>query len=178
MLKAIVFDLGGVLIKENNYPLSKDAQVLEKEFGNINYDNDYFEWAERTTGYSRDKIEAIIEDIITNIYELRDPEIFDHLPNIKLAIASNHLSCIKKWIDKIGIRQKFYRILISADIGFEKPNKNFFEKLILEMSEKPEDILFIDDNKENIEGARKVGLKTLHYNGIDNLLNEVLKNIY
>ena len=173
-IKAIAFDLGGVLIKENDYSLTEKAQILEKSFGKINNNDEYLDWATKTTNFSKKEINQITEEIIQNIYDLRDPDIFNHLPKVKLAIASNHLSAIHKWIDKSEIRKYFDYILISADIGIGKPNKEFFEKLVSGLGEKKEDILFIDDDINNVEGAKKFGLSVLHYNRSKNLTNEVL----
>ena len=176
-IKAIAFDLGGVLIKENNYSLWEIAQILEKKFGKINNDKEYYERATKETNLSEKEVRKVVEKTIENIYDLREPEIFNSLPNIKLAIASNHLSTIWKWIDKIWIRPKFDCILISGNIGIEKPHREFYERLILELKEKPENILFIDDNVENIKGAEAVWLRTLHYDRLKNLTVEVLNRL-
>jgi FMN phosphatase YigB (HAD superfamily) len=103
---------------------------LEKQFGNINTNNEYYNWATKETNLSKEEIKNIIKNIVENIYELREPDIFEHLPKVKLAIASNQLSHINDWLSKTGIKDKFDCILISADIGIEKPNKEFYEKLI------------------------------------------------
>ena len=87
------------------------------------------------------------------------------------------MSYINNWVDKIGLRPKFYCILISADINMEKPNKDFFEKLVSELKEKPGDILFVDDNEKNINSAKNVGLQTLLYNSSKNLTQEVLRSL-
>ena len=173
-IKAIAFDLGWVVIKENDFSLSETAQILENKFGKINNNDDFYNWATKETNLSKEEIKNIVEEIIENIYELREVDIFEHLPKIKLAIASNHLSAMNKWLDKAKIKDNFDCILISADIGLEKPNKEFYERLILELKEKPEDILFIDDNAENIEGAKQVGLSVLHYDRSKSLTNEIL----
>lgn len=176
-IRAIAFDLGGVLIKENDYSLSDIAKILESNFGKINNDEDYYDRASKITNLPKEKIIEITENIVENIYSLREPEIFDSLPNLKLAIASNHLSAIWKWIDKIWIRGKFDCILISGNLGVEKPYKEFYEKLISELKEKPENILFIDDNIENIKGAQIVWLQTLHYNRQKRLTSEILEKL-
>lgn len=162
-IKAIAFDLGGVFTQENEYPLSEIEQLLEKQFGKINTNEAYYTWATKTTQLPQEEIEKITEDIIENIYDLREYEIFDHLPKVKLAIASNHLSAIHKRIDNMEIQSRFNCILISWDIDIEKPNKEFYEKLAEELHEQPENILFIDDDKENIEAAKKLWFSVLHY---------------
>jgi HAD superfamily hydrolase (TIGR01509 family) len=117
-------------------------------------------------------------NIVENIYDLIDPEIFHLLPLVKLAIASNHLSIVHSWIDNMGIKQYFHFILISADIGIGKPDKRFYEKLGHGLSEKPENILFVDDNAENIEAASLCGFLTLHFHYPQNLREEIKKLYY
>lgn len=172
-IKAIAFDLGWVLLRENDYPLSDTEKVLEKQFWNINTNEEYYKRAIKTTQLSKEHIQKLIENIVVNIYELRDPDIFDKLPKIKLAIATNQLSYINKRIDKMNIREKFDCILISGDIGLEKPNKKFYTKLVESLKELPEDILFVDDTLENIQWAIQSGLSVLHYDNSKNLTKEL-----
>lgn len=176
-IRAIVFDLGGVLMQENDYPLSKTEQLLEQQFGKINTNEAYYAWATKTTHLSEKEIKDITEDIITNIYDMRDYAIFEHLPNIKLAIASNHLSAINKRIDNMEIRSKFCCILISADIEIEKSNEKFYERLLIELQEQPENILFVDDDIKNIAIAKNKWFVTLHYDHSKNITEEVVKHI-
>ena len=174
-IKVVAFDLGGVLVKENDYQLTETEEILEKQFGKINTNDEYFSWATSELGAPFSEIEDIVARIIENIYELREPDIFERLPKIKLAVASNHLSLMNNWFDKTGLRSKFDYILISGDVGLEKPDRKFYEKLIEGLKESPEDILFIDDRKENIDGASIAGLSTLLYDDRSkNLTNEIL----
>jgi HAD superfamily hydrolase (TIGR01509 family) len=172
-INAIAFDLGGVLIKEKDYPLSPEEEILEKSFGNINNNEEYLDWAGKKTNFSKDKIKKVTEKIVENLYELREPEIFNQLPKMKLAIASNHLSAIHKWIEKANIKSKFDCILISADINTEKPKKEFFQKLTTKLNEKKENILFIDDSPKNIQEAKKFGLSVLLYTSSKSLTREI-----
>lgn len=164
-------------MEENDYPLSEKEEILESQFGKINTNEAYYEWAKKATNLSEEEIKEMIENIIKNIYDLRDPEIFDHLPNIKLAIASNHLSTINIRIDNMELREKFDYILISADKGIKKPNKEFYEELITELKELPENILFVDDSLENIEAAKNMWFMTLHYDRTKSLTEEVIKTL-
>jgi HAD superfamily hydrolase (TIGR01509 family) len=71
----------------------------------------------------------------------------------------------------------FDYILISADVKVEKPHSAFYQRLIEWLNEKPENILFIDDDSKNIEWAKIAWLQTLLYDRSKNLLEEVLKNM-
>ena len=59
--------------------------------------------------------------------------------------------------------EKCKTILISWDCGYEKPSKEFYELLIQKIWHNADEILFIDDQKENIQNAEKYGLKTIYY---------------
>ena len=54
----------------------------------------------------------------------------------------------------------FNKIYLSHEIGFRKPNKHAFQIILNENSLKPNNVLFIDDSPQHIEGAKKLGIKT------------------
>lgn len=70
----------------------------------------------KETNLSKEEIKNIVENTVENIYELREKNIFEHLPKVKLAIASNHISAIYKRLDKSDLKNKFDYIEISADV--------------------------------------------------------------
>lgn len=176
-IKAIAFDLVGVLLRENNYPLSPQEQILERQFGNINPDPEFYSWAMKQLNISQDHVEQMVRNIIFNIYEPRDPEILPKISfefsSIKLAVASNHISAIKIWLEKKGLTPYFHDIVISGEVGVEKPDPQFYEVLVQRLGAKPSEVLFIDDLTTNIDVAQELGLSALHYNGTKNLLTEI-----
>ena len=56
----------------------------------------------------------------------------------------------------------FDKAYFSFDLHLAKPHEEIFEFVINQHRLIPEKTLFIDDRIENIEGARKAGLKTYH----------------
>lgn len=174
-ITTIAFDLGGVLMKENDYNLTPEAKTIERELHEINNDDDFIEWIAERDNTAKNKVKLSIKEIIDNLYELRDPDIFSKLPKLKFVIASNHLTSINNWIEKVGIKKHLYEVIISADIGVSKPNPKFYKILVEIIKENPENILFVDDQIENIESAKKFGLKTLHYDSQNDLAQEILK---
>ena len=81
---------------------------------------------------------------------------------------------IKDWLRKEGIYDKFFCHVVSEDIHCMKPSQEFCEVLIKKLKERPEDILFVDDKEDNIEGAKRAGLKTLRYEGEKSLSESIL----
>lgn len=175
MINAIAFDLGRCLIWENDIEMSSQEEILEKEFGNINSDEEYFAWATKTLSLSEKEIKSILKNLWPRLYSLREEWIFEKIlekyPEMVFAVASNHISMMRESLKHLWILDICKVVLISWDCGYEKPETWFYQLLIEQLWLLADEILFIDDIKENIEGAKKVWLKTIHYSG-KNLLSE------
>ena len=59
----------------------------------------------------------------------------------------------------------FEEIYVSSTIGLRKPDQQAFEYVADAMQLAPEQILFLDDNPENIRGAEASGLNTVQTRG-------------
>ena len=84
-------------------------------------------------------------------------------PEMIFAVASNHISMVKESLRYLWILEMCKVILISWDCGYEKPSKEFYELLIKRIWHNAEEILFIDDQEENIQNAENFGLKAIYY---------------
>ena len=60
---------------------------------------------------------------------------------------------------------QFDGMVISAHEKLLKPNKPIYQLLLDRYNLKAEECVFIDDLKENAEGARAVGMQAIHYTG-------------
>ena len=58
----------------------------------------------------------------------------------------------------------FKEEFISSDLNMLKPEPEFYKYVIRKIGLPPQEILFIDDNKANVDGARAVGLDARLYN--------------
>lgn len=58
--------------------------------------------------------------------------------------------------------QSFQRVFLSHEIGRRKPDVESFSWVCGEMGTTPGDVLFIDDNQENVIGARQAGMHARH----------------
>lgn len=57
----------------------------------------------------------------------------------------------------------FERVVLSGWIGINKPDRRIFEAAAAEMKVAPEEMLFIDDQEHNVEGARAAGLHAVQF---------------
>lgn len=87
--------------------------------------------------------------------------------NLYLLSNTNSIH-ITEFENKIGSKQykEFYqlfdKVYYSHKIGHRKPNAEAFQLIIEENNLIAEEILFIDDSTQHIEGAKKLGIKTYH----------------
>jgi len=56
----------------------------------------------------------------------------------------------------------FEKVYFSFEVGMRKPDEAIFRFVLEENNLNPSTTLFVDDNLENIESAKKVGLQTWH----------------
>ena len=87
--------------------------------------------------------------------------------NLYLLSNTNSIH-ITEFENKIGSKQykQFYqlfdKVYYSHKIGKRKPNAEAFLLIIEENNLITEEVLFIDDSPQHIEGAKKLGIKTYH----------------
>jgi FMN phosphatase YigB (HAD superfamily) len=69
----------------------------------------------------------------------------------------------------IEIEQLFQRVICSWQVRARKPDPAAFERLCAEVRQPPEELLFIDDDRNNTASARSVGLATITFTSADHL---------
>lgn len=85
----------------------------------------------------------------------------------KLILLSNtntlHINYIKENVSFYKeFKDCFDAFYLSHEIHLSKPNTNIYEFVLNTNSLKAENCLFIDDNKDNIDAAKKIGLNIWH----------------
>jgi putative hydrolase of the HAD superfamily len=79
-------------------------------------------------------------------------------------------------IERFHLRQEFDAFFSSCFVGIRKPDVGIY-RLALEVAQRPPaECLFIDDREENLEGARKAGLRIIHFQSAEQLRVDLLSN--
>lgn len=60
--------------------------------------------------------------------------------------------------------KQFDSIHFSHELGHRKPESAFYEAVLKNQNLNPKECFFVDDRKENIKAAKKLGLATWHFN--------------
>ena len=180
MIKVVAFDLVGVLVNEKDIELSEIEEKLERMFGpNLN-DADYLIEARKVAKKDL-TIVNITETLIDKLYKVKDREIFKKVKeqdeNIKVIIATNHLSFVRNFIVESFNVDYLDDLIISAEIHKIKLNSDFYEYVLNKYNIDSKELLFLDDNIDNVNGANQLGINTIHVEKNTNLIQEISKFI-
>ena len=66
-------------------------------------------------------------------------------------------------MERLGLAEQVDGIFYSALLGAKKPDVEFFTKVQAAVGLRGEEMLLIDDNRQNIEAAREIGWQALHW---------------
>lgn len=176
MIKVIAFDLVGVLVNERDIVLSNEEEKLERLFGPNLSDDDYLKKAKEIVCNEKN-IVNITKTLINKLYKVKDREIFKKVKEInsdvKIVIATNHVSFVKEFINSHFDVSYLDDLIISAEINRIKPNLDFYEFILDKYKINANELLFLDDNIENVNGAKKLGIQTIKVEKNSNLISKV-----
>ncbi len=167
MIKIIAFDLVGVLVTEKDIELTNEENKLERMFGSNVNDSDYLIDARKIINKDA-ALMRTIEELIDRLYKIKDKDLFKKIKKknnkLKIIIATNHVSFVRKFIGESFGVEFLDDLLISAEIHKVKPNADFYEYILNRYNIYPGELLFLDDNADNIESANRLGINTIKVN--------------
>lgn len=180
MIKVIAFDFVGVLVSEKDVNLSETEDRLERLFGPNTSDEDYLNMGCKYEK-NKKKLIDITKGIINKLYKINDLDLFKNIKkidkNIKIVIATNHVSYIRQYIKDNFDNKYLDDIIISSEIHEIKPNKEFYRYILNKYDLNPEELLFLDDNESNILGAKAMGINTIKVDKNMYLLKEIKNSL-
>jgi putative hydrolase of the HAD superfamily len=97
--------------------------------------------------------------------------VIDLLPELKTQYRlyaftntnDTHATC---WRARYGGElASFEHIFVSSEIGARKPDPASFHQVCRDMACNPDDVVFLDDTKENVHGALEAGMDARHVAG-------------
>lgn len=196
-IKAVVFDFGDIISRVdhteiiqflmNTFHISEDElmhvlcewkRVLsdggcEKNFwknyaesAQVTLTEDWFLEYNKITGFTR------IPFMITIIKSLQDQ-------GYQTPLLSNSELCQANLIRKYDYYNLFDPVLLSNEKEDKKPQQDVLLILLDTLQLSPRELIFIEDKKEHIDAAKKLGIDTIQFHFPDQLIEELNKrNIY
>ena len=176
MIDTILFDLVGVLLfPKENYAASRLADEIDRQIGAVTNDIIFKEKILREYDLLDNEFDNILQSIV-NKYESFVP-LWKLLPKLrkfyKLGIINNGTyHTYPHFEEKYHISQRFDFFLSSAIEGVRKPDRAIYLRACEKSGSTPQSCLFMDDSEENIMGAQRVGMRTIHWSGKENGFQE------
>lgn len=95
---------------------------------------------------------------------------------IKVYIASDHTKYRAEDIMiRMGMEEFFDGSFFSYELGYTKKDIEFYQNMIKKLGLKADEIMFWDDEQENVEAAEKAGVAAKFYESFDLFKNEIEK---
>jgi len=184
MIKAVIFDFGGVILRTHDWSgrrhweqrlgLPKDgAEQLvfnsqmgrQAQHGRITTD-DLWQWVGQQGGLSAAELARFRQDFWAG--DVLDKELVALIrrlrPSYQTALISNAFDDLRDVLtNEFAIADAFDVIVISAEEGIMKPDPRLYQIALDRLGCQSEETLFIDDSAHNIEGARDIGMHTIHF---------------
>ena len=185
MLKAVIFDMDGVLMNSEDIHYEVEKNILKRFDVDFKMEEHVRYVGQRTVdlwtgvcsdhGLASDPVLLAKEDNESYMLELQKgdfepvsgiPELIDHLEEcgIRMIIASSaNRSNIEVVMEKFRLVDRFEGYASGQDVSRAKPNPDIFllaaEKLRLE----PENCLVIEDARHGVEAAKSAGMTCIGY---------------
>ncbi|MBI4170305.1 MAG: HAD family phosphatase [Candidatus Aenigmarchaeota archaeon] len=191
-IKCLLFDYGGVLTSGSIDPVhdalnrklgkrvfvrkaSLHSQILKGWIKSRDY---YMAIAEKT-GKSQKYIGELFLSTYTRLIKLNKRTLSlaknAKRNGYKIGILSNITSVVKGVNEKRGLFKEFSPVILSCDVGCMKPQKKMYRIAINKSGLRPEEIVYIDDRKELLLPAKRLGMKTLHFRNASQLRQDLKK---
>lgn len=195
-IKAIIFDLGNVLIDFNHYLASqKIAKFTEKtpeEIFNLFFDSpltglfeegklspqDFFLKIKEMLNLKLDYPEFV--PIWNEIFFLseKNSEVYNLASALKqrykIAIVSNinilHFVYLKQHFSML---ESFPHIITSYEVGVRKPNPLIYERTLEVLGVKAQEAFYTDDRPELTDSAKELGIHGFLFKGIEQLKKDL-----
>ena len=95
-------------------------------------------------------------------------------PAYKTGILSNAWSDGRQVIaGKFALDDAADDLVISAEVGVAKPDPRIYELATTRLGVRPEETIFVDDFVRNIDGARRFGMRAVHFRNREQAIADV-----
>jgi len=184
-IKAIVFDCFGVLVGHGYW------DIYEMAGGNLSRDR----------GFVDEQIHAANSGLITSAQlsqnisqklgmtesewsrfvderEKPNESLFHYIqtilkPSHKIGLLSNAGVGVVERKIPANLLSLFDAVVVSGEVGYMKPDRQIYTIAHERLDVLPDEVVFVDDVASYLEGARSVGMHTIHYKDRTSLQQEL-----
>ncbi len=185
MLKAVIFDVGGVLIRTQSRA-GREKWATRFDMDSWDFENFVFrsesgvqsELGQKSVKAHWQWLGEYFELSEADLIAMRQDFFAGDIMNKPLVAQAQRLgeagytmgllsnfgdNARQTWTDIYPFIENFSGIIISAEVGVVKPDPKIYQLAVESVGVQPEEAVFIDDFIQNIEGAKQAGLQTIHF---------------
>ncbi len=182
-IRAIIFDIGGVLFRMQDVgPWRRWETRLglpERGLGDVVFDNPVSFQAfdgEVTAAEAWNEAARLLDVTPEQLEELKadlwkggvwDAELFAFIrrlkPNYKTGIISDAWDDTRQAIEEHVNDDIFDVIIISAEERVAKPAPEIFRRALSRLGVAPHEAIFVDDRRRNVRGAQQLGIHAIQF---------------
>jgi len=194
MIKVIVFDFGNVLVgsdytkfvnalassstlpAEEITALMLNSEIIKHlDTDLVNFD-EFYRFFQDQCGLDM--------DIDTFQKHYLDCEVYDNVVGLvnTLKATGNYKLALLSNLSEISFENNFKRLscadafdvtILSYEYNYRKPHESLYEAVLEKFDCAPDEIVYLDDKKENLVPAQKLGMKTIHYTSYEELIQSL-----
>jgi putative hydrolase of the HAD superfamily len=184
MIKGVIFDVGGVLLRTHDQgsrrkwetrlglksgelaflvfdsELGRQAQLGQASLEEV------WAWIGTHLGLSGKQLSNLMRDFWSG--DRLDEELCGYIrglrPRYRTGMLSNNWAPDgRAMAQELGIADCFDVFVTSAEIGVMKPDPRIYQVALDRLGITPPEGIFVDDFAVNVEAARQLGLRTIHF---------------
>jgi epoxide hydrolase-like predicted phosphatase len=184
MIRAVIWDLGGVLLRTEDYTsrdkLAEDMGKTRDDLEFLMYGNDssnqaqsgeisiekHFSNVRQSLGLTETEMENFLERFWGG--DRLDFDLVDYIRSIKngykTGLLSNAFENLRHLItQEWKFDDAFDYMVVSAEVGTMKPDPRIYQLALNGLGVEAHEAIFVDDFIRNVEGANAVGLQAIHF---------------
>ena len=193
LITNVVFDIGRVLVRsywKEYMGIKGRSKETQNKIKNLTLNSEL--WQQIDLGMiSLEEMIAVAKEKQPNLkkelsefskayseFTIVDKEVEQFLINLKaehyhIYLLSNYG---KEFFEELEKKANFFAYIdgkvIAYEVNIKKPNMEIFHLLIEKYNIKPEDSVFIEDNKKNIDAAKKMKFHTIRFRNIEQVKSD------
>lgn len=193
-VKATIWDMGGVILRtEDRSPRARWEERLDLAPGELDHLVFMGEDSQKATlgqgsaeevwsalaerfGLSPEERAQLEEDFWDG--DRLDRDLLQYIrklrPSYKTALLSNAWPDVRPLIEDVwGFADAFDEIVISAEVGLAKPDPRIYQLTLARLEVQPHEAVFVDDFPENVQGARRVGMRAVQFTSPEQVIEQL-----
>ena len=184
MIKAIIWDFGGVLVRTQTWKLRHQWEerlgIPHNELSRLVFDSpiaqeamhgrassaEVWSWVCKHLKVGDESKNQLIHDFWSG--DQLDRDLIEFIrqlkPRWKVGLITNAFPEIRVELeDRWQLTDVFDSIVVSAEEGITKPQPEIYQISLSQLKVSPSEAIFVDDFRENIAAATQLGMRAIHF---------------